>query len=248
MTSKPVTVGYNQLKHVFDVLSLDTSTLNDMYDQGIRDPKGFVSAFSDMDDLRDTCADDLHLSKFECKSIGRVWLLLSNYYAKEKSMPQTLDDFKKIFNKEIYDDFVLREVTARTPTPRTKPKLTVSTVQANTPVSTPMTTGRTTTTTTGTTNFKISLSDFPTFDGNQSNWLPFKKEVISVMALMQRSDLTQQKSEQELLAHDQLMSTDQAYSQHVIDLHAILMKKTAKGLAASMVDAHRLGRSCVPQP
>ncbi len=237
MTSRPITVGYTQMKHVFDVLHLDTSALNDMYDQGITGPKSFVTAFNDVVELKDTCTKDFGLSKFECKSLGRVWLLLEAHYALHKSLPTTQEDFEQLFNEDVYEESILREVIARSPKSQGKPKLMVNTAQANVQATTPMSTGGMTTTT-GTTNFKISLSDFPTFDGNQSNWLPFKKEVISVMALMKRADLVQQKGEQELQAHDQLMTTDPDYYQHVIELHAILMKKTAKGLAASMVEAH----------
>ena len=244
MPIKPVSVGYTMMKHVFDVLGLETSVLDNMYDKGISGPLSFIMAFNDLDELMEECTKEYSLSKFESKDLGRAWLMMATYLSKEKSMPKTVDEFKaKVFNEDFYKEFILREFAKRTP--KSKPKLTVkTTTQASSPA--PLTmgsarSGGTTATagsTTGTTNFKISLSDFPTFDGNQSNWLPFKKEVISVMALMQRSDLTQQKSDQELQAHDQLMTTDQAYYQHVIELHAILMKKTAKGLAASMIEAH----------
>jgi len=98
------------------------------------------------------------------------------------------------------------------------------------------TTAPTTTKNDAKTMVKVTLDDFPEFDGRQSSWTTYRKEVKATMLLLQMNDLLEVKTDTEKDDHKDKLLKENA--QNNKSFHAILSKKTAKGTAASLVDKH----------
>ncbi|CAB9504664.1 hypothetical protein SEMRO_204_G085980.1 [Seminavis robusta] len=85
---------------------------------------------------------------------------------------------------------------------------------------------------------KVSVSDFPTFDGNQKNWKPFKREVTSTMGLLQLTSLLSVTKLTDIPGYTAKTISVPLYKTRNQEFYSILSKKLAKGNAASKVDAH----------
>jgi hypothetical protein len=86
--------------------------------------------------------------------------------------------------------------------------------------------------------FKVSLSDFPEFNGKHNEWRNFKKEARATMQLLGLGDLLTVYTKSEVQAHKDARKIDSDYNQRVKDFHAILSKKLTKGSATAKIEAH----------
>ncbi|CAB9498974.1 expressed unknown protein [Seminavis robusta] len=151
-------------------------------------------------------------------------------------LPKTIDGWKQDFTEDIWDAFC--DTKMKSP-PNPKPTPTPAQVLAPAPATAPNPTVQTTTTTTKSKNLvKVSLSDFPTFDGNQRNWKPFKREVTSTMGLLQLTSLLSVTKLTDVPSHTAKTISDPLYKTRNQEFYSILSKKLAKGTAASKVDVH----------
>ena len=84
---------------------------------------------------------------------------------------------------------------------------------------------------------KVSLQDFPEFDGKHHNWLSFRRTVTATMGLLGLQDLLTLKAS-DVPSHKAKRAKSRTYNKHCIDFYSILTKKLAKGSATSVVDGY----------
>ena len=87
-------------------------------------------------------------------------------------------------------------------------------------------------------SMKVSLDDYPDFDGKHANWNFFKREMIAVCGLAKKHDLLKLTTERQINEHKARRLTSPAYNNKVIEFHSILTKKTSRGVASSHVDKY----------
>ncbi len=83
---------------------------------------------------------------------------------------------------------------------------------------------------------KVSLMDFPDFDGKHHNWIHFKRGAIATMELLGQHELLEVNGEKARKKHLKLRKKDKDYDDKCIQFFSILNKKLARGAATSMVD------------
>ena len=83
---------------------------------------------------------------------------------------------------------------------------------------------------------KISLNDFPEFDGKHHNWVHFKRQVVSTMRLLRLDHLLTVKGKKAVKLHLKKRKQDADYDDFCKQFYSILSKKLSKGAATSMID------------
>ncbi len=85
---------------------------------------------------------------------------------------------------------------------------------------------------------KVSISDFPSFDGDYHHWIPFKREVKILMELLQLSHLLDINDGKSKKKHCLRRQKDKEYDTQCTQFFAILHKKLDNGAAMLLAECY----------
>ena len=85
---------------------------------------------------------------------------------------------------------------------------------------------------------KMSLSDFPAFDGKVINWYPFLRDAAGTLRLLGLAPLMMVKTAKDEKAHLKERKNNPEYDEKCCDFYSILSKKLANGNATCIIDEY----------
>lgn len=225
-----MTTKVDILTHILSVIEMDPEEAKTLMGAGITTPRILLrTSMGDMQKL----VEDRYLTDIQLAEVLRFRRWLKAWKDDGNTIPTDLDQWKAAFTEDAFEKFCEDEeamFATASSTTATNTATGNTTSQVVVPSGAPSTTTKK--------MVKVSLSDFPEFNGRQESWNSFNKEVISTMGLLQLKELLTVMEDAEVQAHEAKLISDPEYATRVTEFFSVLAKKTAKGTASSKVDKH----------